>query len=46
MEYIYKNNSLYEWEVNQNGLFCIVKSNLPPQYTVQSKTVGSSKVFD
>lgn len=39
MEYIYKNNTLYEWEVNQNGFFCIVRSNLPPQYTVQQKTV-------
>lgn len=40
MEYIYKNNTLYEWEVNQNGLFCIIKSNLPAQYTVQQKTVA------
>lgn len=39
MEYLYKNNTPYEWEVNQNGLFCIVRSNLPPQYTVQQTKV-------
>ncbi|KAF5297370.1 hypothetical protein FQR65_LT01300 [Abscondita terminalis] len=35
-DYIYVNNTEYEWEVNQNGLFCIVKTNLPPKYTVQT----------
>ncbi|KAF2883491.1 hypothetical protein ILUMI_22664 [Ignelater luminosus] len=37
MDYIYLNNTPYKWEVNQNGLFCIAKTNLPPQYTLQRK---------
>ncbi|KAJ8972869.1 hypothetical protein NQ317_013611 [Molorchus minor] len=37
MKYIYINNTPFEWRVNQNGLFCVVKSNLPPSYTVQRK---------
>ncbi|KAK4873315.1 hypothetical protein RN001_015344 [Aquatica leii] len=36
VDQIYLNNTPYEWEVNQNGLFCIVKTNLPPKYTLQS----------
>lgn len=37
VKHIYINNTQYEWEVNQNGLFCIVKSNLPASYLVQKK---------
>lgn len=40
MEYVYKNNTLYQWQVNQNGLFCVVRNNLPAQYAVQQKTVS------
>lgn len=32
MDYIYKNNTAFQWERDQDGLFCIVKSNLPPSY--------------
>lgn len=39
VDYIYKNNTLYEWDVNQNGLFCIVKYNLPKIYTIQKQQV-------
>uniref|UniRef100_A0A1Y1JWQ1 Tectonic-1-3 N-terminal domain-containing protein n=1 Tax=Photinus pyralis TaxID=7054 RepID=A0A1Y1JWQ1_PHOPY len=35
-DYIYINNTPYEWEVNQNGLFCIVKTNLPSKRAVQT----------
>ncbi|XP_018562953.1 tectonic-1 [Anoplophora glabripennis] len=37
MKYIYINNTPFQWHVNQNGLFCVLKSNLPPSYTVQRK---------
>ncbi|GJQ79323.1 hypothetical protein Trydic_g16188 [Trypoxylus dichotomus] len=29
----YKNNTPYEWQVNYNNLFCIVKNNLPDEYS-------------
>lgn len=38
-EYIYKNNTPFLWEINQNGLFCIVRSNLPKEYLLQKKKV-------
>ncbi|KAG5860641.1 hypothetical protein JTB14_001695 [Gonioctena quinquepunctata] len=44
MKYIYINNTPFEWQVNQNGLFCIIKSNLPPSYTIQRK--HPLKTFD
>lgn len=34
MKYIYVNNTQVEWQVNQNGLFCIIKRNVPKSYTV------------
>lgn len=41
---IYKNNTPYEWEVNQNGLFCIIKSNLPPEYSMHEEVVSSFNI--
>ncbi|XP_076264228.1 tectonic [Rhynchophorus ferrugineus] len=35
IKYIYINNTEVEWHVNQNGLFCIVSSNLPKSYFLQ-----------
>ncbi|CAH1187698.1 unnamed protein product [Phyllotreta striolata] len=37
MKYIYINNTRFQWEINQNGLFCVIKSNLPPSFVVQRK---------
>ncbi|KAK5640330.1 hypothetical protein RI129_011141 [Pyrocoelia pectoralis] len=35
-DYVYVNNTPYQWEVNQNGLFCIVKTNLPTKRSVHT----------
>nr|CAH7746750.1 unnamed protein product [Callosobruchus chinensis] len=32
---MYVNNTPFEWHVNQNGLFCVLKSNFPASYVVQ-----------
>lgn len=37
VKYIYINNTRFEWEINQNGLFCVVKSNTPPSFILQRK---------
>ncbi|CAH1179136.1 unnamed protein product [Phaedon cochleariae] len=37
IKYIYINNTPFQWQINQNGLFCVVKSNLAPFYTIQRK---------
>ncbi|XP_028132794.2 tectonic-3 [Diabrotica virgifera virgifera] len=37
MKYIYINNTPVKWHINQNGLFCIIKSNHPPSYIIQRK---------
>lgn len=37
IKYIYINNTQFEWKVNQNNLFCILKSNMPKSYVLQRK---------
>ncbi|XP_044269578.1 tectonic-1-like isoform X1 [Tribolium madens] len=37
MKHIYLNKTPHEFQINQNGLFCIVRSNLPASYIVQRK---------
>lgn len=39
MQLIYINNTPFEWEVNQNGFFCIISNNLPTTYLVQKDKV-------
>ncbi|KAK9754467.1 Ciliary basal body-associated, B9 protein [Popillia japonica] len=29
----YKNHTPFEWKINQNSLLCIMKNNLPPEYS-------------
>ncbi|XP_066256458.1 tectonic-1 [Euwallacea similis] len=41
MDHIYINNTSTEWQVNQDGLFCIVSSNLPQSYLMQNERVLS-----
>ncbi|XP_066147880.1 tectonic-1 [Euwallacea fornicatus] len=41
MEHIYINNTSTEWQVNRDGLFCIVNSNLPQSHLVQNERVLS-----
>nr|XP_022909387.1 tectonic-3-like isoform X1 [Onthophagus taurus] len=38
-KYIYKNNTPFEWTVNQNGFFCVAKTNLPRQYYIHKDIV-------
>lgn len=37
IKYIYINNTPFKWEVNQDGLFCIISSNLPDTYLIQKE---------
>ncbi|KAJ8922197.1 hypothetical protein NQ315_004134 [Exocentrus adspersus] len=42
IKYIYINNTPFQWEINQNGLFCVIRSNLPPSIMVQRRQPLSS----
>ncbi|XP_056632136.1 tectonic-1 [Diorhabda sublineata] len=44
MKYIYINNTPVQWHINQNGMFCIIKSNYPKSYILQR--IDPIKNFD
>lgn len=46
IQYIYINNTPFEWVVNKKGFFCIISNNLPTFHLVQKdKVYGFAKVW-
>jgi tectonic-1/3 len=38
--FVYHNNTEFKFVQNEDGLFCIVKDNLPERFTYQNRKVG------
>uniref|UniRef100_A0AAR5QCK5 Tectonic domain-containing protein n=1 Tax=Dendroctonus ponderosae TaxID=77166 RepID=A0AAR5QCK5_DENPD len=45
-KHIYVNNTAFEWEVNQDGMFCVITRNLPDSHLLQKdQPIGPLEAF-